>query len=333
MTAVLLFGDVPSTGYVTGANAERVTVDGNQPTLDGFTDIVRERLNRSPAVLVLYPSWQSGQNGGAARAIGLARTALATPHLVGVASDLPPLALSLVADQLAYLAPYVPPGVLTTLASQLAAETLSGAWVRSVAGLEHVSPSLSQHLTSYLPGGFMVTVTPTATVHRITGKSPMGVLPFRPTEPVQMLTANADGDSEWLQKHLLPILHPVLTRNYSPQPLGNSYWSDKKYIEFVAFSGHPQALAQAANSLRVRLCRWCDQPVTATKCPFCGMMLERHDPEPAASGTDAGHSVRTHPPPDRPAPAEPSQPAQPSQPWQASEPAPVPPPDSYNGVR
>lgn len=285
MTGVLVLGDIPSTG-IAGTSAERVvpgaprTPGGGRPVtaagphdpLDSFVELIAQRIDQAKVVVAVYPAWQPDP---ARRYVQFARSALETEWVVGVASDLPPLALSVVADQLAYLAPYVPPGVLVGLAARLARDTLAGAWVASVARLEHVSTSLGHHVRSYLPGGFMVTAHPRGAVHRITGGAPVGDLTFRPAEPVQMLAARGDGDAEWFQKKLLPYLRPARVQFFQPQPFSATYWGTGKYVEYVAFSSHPQALTYAAGSVRVRRCRWCEQVVATPTCPFCGMTRQR----------------------------------------------------------
>ncbi|MQA85128.1 MAG: hypothetical protein GEV03_11005 [Streptosporangiales bacterium] len=298
MTGVLVLGDIPSTG-IAGASAERV-VPGSDPQdhqtpdvpnppatpalpPDDFLDLVRQRLGQAKIVVAVYPAWRPEP---AKRYIQLARSALETEWLVGAPSDLPPLALSLVADQLAYLAPYVPPGVLVGLVSRLARETLAGAWVRSVAGLKHIPISLGQHVSSYLPGGFLVTASPQSGISRVKGGAQVGELPYRPVDPVQVLAVPADGDVDWFRGTLLPSVRPARVQFFQPQPLGSTYWGTKKYVEYVAFSSHPQALTHAAGSVRVRTCRWCGQIVAAPTCPFCGMT--RHRPGGAAQGSAGG---------------------------------------------
>lgn len=328
MTGVLLLGDVPSTGLA-GTSAERVALstarapghpaeqpDGHDPRRDHplgtFVDLVAQRLDQAGAVLAVYPAWRREPAGHYVR---FARSALETEDLVGVASSLPPLALSLMVDQLAYLAPYVPPGVLVGLASRLADDILAGAWVRSVARLEHVGASLGHHLRSYLPGGFMVTASPGPAVHRITGRAPVNDLPFRPADPVQLLATHEDGDTRWFRDTLLPNLRPGRVQFFQPQPFSGTYWGTRRYVEYAAFSAHPQALSYAAGSVRVRRCRWCERVVATPTCPFCGMTRHRagrragsHRPAaPTTAPTAPGTSAAAVPPrPRAPAPPAPA---------------------------
>src|SRR5699024_7700237 len=108
---------------------------------------------------------------------------------------------------------------------------------------------------------------------------------------------------------------PVATRNLPTQPLGPVYWGTNKYVEFVALSAHPQALAYAASSLRVSTCAWCNEPLAAKPCPFCASNATRTTPSRSATPHPA-------PPPPRPAPP----PAPPRPPRRPHPPRPAPPP-------
>lgn len=302
MTAVLLFGDIPNTGHVPRSGTERVSVgdaEGAVPP-DAVIDLVRHRLQAKSHVVALYPTWQPEP---ALRSLRLTRASLATERLVITPSSLPPLALSLIGDQLGYLAPYCPPGALVAIMSALERVTLSGAWLRSVTGLEHVPASMSDHVASYVPGGgFMVTVSPSQRIHRVTGSTPLGELPYYPADPVHVLTAGSEGgDTDWVQSHLLPALRAQHVRPVAPPPLAETYWGTKKYVEFVAFSGHPKALSVIANSVRCRPCPWCGEPVGTPTCPLCGMVAP-HRPVPS----QAPQNQEPPAPPDPPQPRGPA---------------------------
>lgn len=303
MTAVLVFGDVPGTGHVSGPGAERVVVgdaEGHVPP-DVVIDLIRDRMDARGHVLALYPEWHAEP---ALRALRLAHSGLSTDRLALVPSPLPPLALSLVADQLDYLSPYYPPGALVALVSALTRVTLSGAWVRSVTGLEHIPASLSNHMASYVPGGgFMVTASPGARIHRITSSDPLGEMPFHPPDPVHVLTADGEGDTDWAQDHLLPALRAQYVRPLPHQPLAEEFWGTKKHLEFVAFSGHPKALAVIAASVRCRPCPWCGNEVGTSTCPFCGNVAP-YRPAPETPAQPSPHDA----PPEGETAADPEEP-------------------------
>ncbi|MFI6753077.1 hypothetical protein ACIBI3_43395 [Actinomadura luteofluorescens] len=344
MTAVVLVGDFPSTGILRATVAQRVSVEGRgDEAAPAFVDHMAHALRRRGAVLVLYPAWKSRR---AQRLVRLARSALLTDRIAGLPLDVPPLALSLVADQLTFASAYARPGVLASLAHRLREAVHAGAWVNSVARLEHVKTGLGAHVSSYLPGGgFAVTAGVHPEVHRITASKPVPRLASRPTDPVLMLVTDANGDAGWLQNEMRPVLAVVSSTAVAPQPMSAEYWGTKKYTEFVAFSGHPQALQSLLASSPYRPCGWCGEPTALPECPFCLMV---QPPQEATPTVPSGHPQQPHPQPSghqpprhqpsaprlqqqAPAPQQARRPAaqpQPSwpQPPRPAEPQPVQPP-------
>ncbi|WP_433148422.1 hypothetical protein ACQPZ8_08745 [Actinomadura nitritigenes] len=126
MTLVMLPDDVPGLGVFRGVAAERFRAGFSPLSDEGleFTARIGSTLAERPAVLALYPSWRPDAAG---RLLRFARASLGTRRLAIVPLDLPPLALSLVAHQLAFLAPYVEPGTLATVAPRLAGLLVAGA--------------------------------------------------------------------------------------------------------------------------------------------------------------------------------------------------------------
>jgi hypothetical protein len=334
MTAVVVLGDIPTAGIIRQAGAGRMRVDarlGSDAALE-FVAYADQSLRAGAAVLVLYPAWRST---AAKRVIQLARAMLDSDRIAGVSLDLPPLAFSLVADQLAYLAQHVSPGLLASLAHRLPQEVLAGAWVNSVAKLEHIHTSLGKHMTSYLPGtGFMVAAAPQPSVHRITSSQPVAQLAYRPVDPVLMLVAHEDeSGADWLKGKLAPALGPQSLNQVGAQPLSADFWGTKKYVEFVAFSGHPHALQYAVRATPCRPCPWCEEPTALPTCPFCLMVqpipqAPQQGAAPLPTGSQAGTSAAAQPP-DRPAAPPQQVSAQPASPQavstQPATPQPSPP--------
>lgn len=321
MTAVVLVGDFPSTGVLQATVAQRVAVKGpNDEAAPAFVDHMAHALRQRGAVLVLYPAWKRDR---AQRLVRLARSALLTDRIAGLPLDVPPLALSLVADQLAFASAHARPGVLATLAHRLCETLQAGAWVNSVARLEHVKTGLGAHVSSYLPGGkFAVTAGAHPAVHRITASRPVPRLTSRPADPVLMLVADANGDAGWLQGKMQPVLAAVTSTAVAPQPMGAEYWGTKKYTEFVAFSGHPQALRSLLAGSPYRPCGWCGEPTALPECPFCLMVQPAREATPAGS-VPSGHPQRPSPQPSGHQPPQPL-PSQPP-PSQPQHQAPAPP--------
>ncbi len=295
-TTVALLADIPSTGHVgeTGARRFAMTGDDVGARSAAFVLFAKEEVRAGRRVVALYPAWQSTD---ARKAVDFARAALRTDHIAGISVDLSPLALSLIADQLAYLAPYLPPGMVAALSTELPKHLLAGAWLRTVSGLSTLPTSLRQHMGSYAPTvSFLAYCAPSAQVGRLRPSDAISV-PFRPVQPVQLLCSTPDPSiTRVFDENLPQAIQPVATRTLPVQPLGSTYWGTHKYVEFVALSAHPQALAYAAGALRATECTWCGEPVTATPCPFCrgvgsGDPAAAHHPGPSAQATHTSQSA------------------------------------------
>ncbi|MBO2463771.1 hypothetical protein [Actinomadura violacea] len=287
MTLVVLAGDLPSTGILGSDVAHRFDPNGGGDAPAAFVDLMAQALGWRGSVLVLHPAWRED---GVPRLVRLARAALLSDRIARIPLDLPPLALSLIADQLAFTASHsdAAPGALAVLALRLCKDVYAGAWVNSVARLERVKTGLGAHVSSYLPGsGFAVTTGQDGDVHRITAARRVPAIGVRPVDPVLMLCTGENGDADWLRTALVPALAAVKLMAVGAQPLSTEYWGTKRYAEFVAFSGHPRALESSLAASACRLCAWCGEPTALPECPFC-MMVQ---PE-AASGPVANGPVR-----------------------------------------
>ncbi|MEU2970486.1 hypothetical protein [Nocardiopsis alba] len=269
-TTVTLLADIPSTGHVGEAGARRFPLRGDDvgERSSAFVSFAVDEVRSGRKVVALYPAWRAED---ARRAVNFARGALRTDQIAGIAVDLSPLALSLVADQLAYLAPYLPPGMIAALCDELPKHLLAGAWLRTVSGLSTLPTSMRQHVGSYAPSvSFLALCAPTAQVGRLRPDELDARLPFRPVQPVQLLcSAPEQTPTRAFDENLPRVIRPVSTRKLPAQPLGATYWGTGKYVEFVALSAHPQALAYAAGSIRASACAWCGEPMATRPCPFC----------------------------------------------------------------
>ncbi|CAL9420308.1 hypothetical protein SUDANB121_01855 [Nocardiopsis dassonvillei] len=319
-TAVALLADIPSTGHVGEVRAQRFSMhgDGIGERSAAFVAFARQQTAAGRKIVALYPSWRADD---ARRAVNFARGSLCTDDIAGVPLDLAPLALSLVADQLAYLAPYLPPGMVAALSSELPRHLLAGAWLRTVSGLEAIPTSVRQHMGSYAPTvSFLAYCAPVQRVERLRPSEVARRLPFRPVQPVQLLCSVPDPTITGTFDDNLPqAIQPVATRTLPAQPLGPEYWGTAKYVEFVALSAHPQALAYAAGALRASACSWCGEPMTAAPCPFCASGSARsplrtrmappadEPPQVTDTGTWTRPEPRTRPPAPGPRPAAPAE--------------------------
>ncbi|POM25065.1 hypothetical protein BTM25_37070 [Actinomadura rubteroloni] len=269
MTEIVLVGNVPSSGILQADTAVRFDPPPDADAPAAFIDLMAAALARTDAVVVVHAAWRADE---AARLLRLARGALDTDRVAGIGLNLPPLALSVVADQLAFVSPYVRPGQLASMADGLARAVYAGAWVNSVTHLAHVRTGFGKHVASYLPrGGFSVAAWPHENVHRITSGRPVQDITDRPLDPVLLLVASGDGDTEWVHRHLQPALGAVQTTPVAAQPLAAEFWGTRRCVEFVALSGHPQALQGILTATVCHPCGWCGEPTALRECPFCHM--------------------------------------------------------------
>ncbi|GAA1561810.1 hypothetical protein GCM10009678_50870 [Actinomadura kijaniata] len=337
MTAIVIVGDFPGTGIISKSLAPRIGETADAASSLAFLDQMTYALQQRGAVLVLHPSWRSD---AAVKLVRQARFLLGTDRIARVPLDLPPLAFSVVADQMTFLAPYVRAGVLASIAPTLAMRVRAGAWLNSVAKLEHGRTGLGQHMLSYMPGsGFMVLAGMGTTVHRITSAQPVADIGHLPLDPVLVLASDQNGDRDWLQNKLGPAARATSLTLVNEQPLSTQYWGTKKYTEFVAFSGHRNDLQQVIQMTRCRPCSWCEEPTALAICAFCGCVQPGTDtahPRPAAPATPAAPAGLANPtghaqpapapgPTSAPAPPQPAVPPRPA-PTPAVAPQPMAPP-------
>ncbi|WP_174549561.1 hypothetical protein [Nocardiopsis trehalosi] len=275
VSVVALLADIPSTGLLGENQAQRFTLAGDDLAAQSadFLDFAHHHVGQGRRVLALYPKWHAER---ARRAIAFARGSLQSDQIGQIGLDISPLALSLLADQLAYLAPYVPAGVTAGLAEELPQHILAGAWMKSVRNLATIPITFKQHLGSYLPRTtFLAFCAPVKRVGRVRKSNPAPNIPGRPMEPIQILVARpAEYGIDEFNQQFTPALRPVSLNALPEQPLGSKYWGTRKYVEFVAFSAHPQALANTVRTIRPAACSWCRELVAAMRCPYCGALNE-----------------------------------------------------------
>jgi diguanylate cyclase (GGDEF)-like protein len=249
--AVALLADMPSTGHLGAAQAHRFPMNGNDLAADTgeFMDFARAQVDAGFKIVALYPRWHASR---VLRAIKFARGGLRSDDIAAVEINAAPLTLSLVADQLAYLAPYLPSGLIAGLGYELPRHLLGGAWLRRVTRLATLPTSLGHHLTSYSPASaFLALCAPEPQVVHVKSDDASAGVPLRPADPVQILMAAPQAmDTTPFDERLRPALRPVSVRSLHPQPLAEEFFGTAKYLEFVALSAHPGALTHAVDSVR-----------------------------------------------------------------------------------
>ncbi|MFW5419750.1 hypothetical protein J0910_24330 [Nocardiopsis sp. CNT-189] len=283
---VALLADAPPTGRVGDARARRFPLTGRTEgeRSAAFVEFAAAELEAGRKVVAVHPDWRSG---AAIRAVRFARARGLTDGIAPVGLALPPLALSFLADQLAYLARFLPPGAVAAMAGELPHHMFAGACLRRVGGLSAPPASLAQHAGSLLPGSAFIAVG--APVHRLLTLRPGELaedLPPLPGAPLRVVSSSPGGKgSPVFAGDLLPVLRPHSAEEAPEQPLAAGYWGTGRFTEFVAFSAHPEALAYAARTVRTVPCRWCGEHTAEPRCPFCGRTGHRVPPrEPPLGG-------------------------------------------------
>ncbi|CAM3820331.1 hypothetical protein NOGI109294_14665 [Nocardiopsis gilva] len=334
--AVALLVDIPATGQLGDTCARRFPLPRDSrrifsakssgavglDTSAEFIDFATERIGEGQKVIALYPTWRAE---AAERTIHFARGALRTDHIAAVGLDLSPLAMSLLADQLAYLAPYLSAGLTAAMATELPKHMLAGAWLRSVGSLATLPTSISQHLGSYVPGvAFMAYCAPEQRVRQVRqGADLADGIPHHPQTPTQVLYSVPEGlRTTFLNDDLLPALAPDRSLPLPPQPLATEYWGTSGHIDFVAFSAHPCALSDTLTELASTICTWCRERITTRVCPFCHAAnrpprkLQRSMPHPRSRSLAPSTTAPTcrTPTPLEPAPLEQLQQREPQEP-------------------
>ncbi|MDA2811127.1 hypothetical protein O4J56_10810 [Nocardiopsis sp. RSe5-2] len=315
---VVLLADAPATGRTDGGRARRFALRGrtHSERSGRFIDFAVDEARAGRAVVALYPAWRPE---AARRAVVHARSRTLSDEIAGIPLPLSPLALSVLADRLAGLAPVHPPGIVAAAARELPRHMLAGACLHSVAGLGALPTSTALHAASYLPGStFLALSCPTAEVLRIPhgelGES-LPPLPSPPDAPLQVSACSGTTGSAAFDDDLMPALRTATAHVVPSQPLGPVFWGTTRYTEFAAFESGPRSLARALGALRTVLCRWCGQQVDRKVCPFC--RSRAHELPAASSSKAARRGVPAQRAPDgRPVPLPASTPGEPAVPAQ-----------------
>ncbi|WP_017622565.1 hypothetical protein [Nocardiopsis chromatogenes] len=305
---VALLADAPATGRTDGGRARRFALRGRSHSERSgrFIEFAVEEARAGRAIVALYPAWRPH---AARYALVHARSRTLSDEIAGIPLPLSPLALSVLADRLAGLAPFHPPGTVAAAAGELPRHMLAGACLHSVAGLSALPTSTALRAASYLPrSAFLALSCPGGEVLRIPhgelGES-LPALPSPPDTPLQVSACSGTAGSPAFDDDLMPALRTATAHVVPSQPLGALFWGTSRYTEFAAFESGPRALARALGALRTVRCRWCGQPVDREVCPFCRSRAHTL-PSAASSAQAARHRAPAPRAPDRRAAAPPA---------------------------
>jgi hypothetical protein len=276
MTRVVAVGYAPQ-AFVTDQPPYLSLSDGVQrEDLEGLVSLVADDLSEGRAVLAVYPSWWAEP---ALRRLQTVRVALSAPRFLIYPCSLPPVAGSALCGLAAALAPLAQsPGALVAGLGTLERQLVPIAQLGSVANLRHPTPSLSQHVASWVRrSSFGISWWPQPSVHRLRSKDRGVPLPIAAAWTGAPLTSAAisvpEGASRaWFSEVVFPTLGTTSLVEVPPTPLRQRYWGTRRVVDAVAYSPDLEALRSHVFDGRYAAhCRWCGEAVSSDVCPFCGM--------------------------------------------------------------
>ncbi|MFC4032721.1 hypothetical protein ACFO3J_14670 [Streptomyces polygonati] len=229
----------------------------------------------------------------ARRRMHTVRSALEADRIAIVPIGLPPLATTLLAEQLRQLAGTdLGPGVLAGAARLLSYYLHSGALLGSVAKLDRVPVSVGSHVKSLVPGrNFAVLAHPEPYL----AEAGPDQLPPGPGYQTQLAMAGTGVDPGWITGPLAAAWHAQHLREV-PLPADSAkWWGTSRLIEFTAYIADVGMLYQLVTSVRRDTCTWCGLEVIGDQCLFCGTRIgERaNPPKHAAVPAGRGRAVET----------------------------------------
>lgn len=234
-----------------------------------LADVVQPLLAEQP-VLVLHPTWDPETR----RAVDSLHMALDTPALLRCGIGLAPVAASAVGGLLAGLADHVDePAVLMAGLPRLTNRVLAAALLGSVTHLEHLSASLGQHVTSWLPGArFLAIAGPDARVERLGRRAPVPLPPVVDDRRAVL----AIGDDA-LRGSIMEALtaRGTSTPRVDEVPLtdrSRAWWGTDDLVEIaiVPISAERLVADLVEHAGSPAPCDWCHRPTPTSPCPWCG---------------------------------------------------------------
>ena len=252
-----------------------------QPLASAVADL-QLLLDRYGHVIVVCPS---SVPTATARRLHAVRSLLESDRIALVKSDLPPLAVAVLARQLRQLSACdFSPGVVATAARLLAHYIYAGAVLGSVAKLDRVPVSLKAHVKGWMPGAqFAVLAGPVPQLIRI---GPGAEPPVGPEFVTQLVLARGQLQTDWPAGSLVPRWQ-VQGVQEAPLPAESPrWWGTGRLVEFAAYLPDIAILHQLVSSVRRETCHWCRMELIGDRCGFCSAPVPT--PPTAATAPPAG---------------------------------------------
>jgi hypothetical protein len=227
----------------------------------------------------------------ARRRMHTVRSALEGDRIAIVPLALPPLARTLLGEQLRQLSGTdLGPGVLAGAARLLSYYLHSGALLASVSKLDRVPVGVGNHVKSLVPGRhFAVLAHPEPYL----GEADPAHVPPGPGYQTQLAVAGSGLDPAWITGPLAAGWHTQHLREVPLPPDSARWWGTSRMVEFTAYIADVGMLYQLVTSVRRDTCTWCGLEAIGDQCLFCATRLgERHAPAKHAAAP-SGRAVET----------------------------------------
>ncbi|WP_405586829.1 hypothetical protein [Streptomyces sp. NBC_01190] len=227
----------------------------------------------------------------ARRRMHTVRSALEADRIAIVPISLPPLAVTLLAEQLRQLAGTdLGPGVLAGAARLLSYYLHSGALLGSITKLDRVPVGVASHVKSLVPGKhFAVMAHPEPYL----AEADPDHLPPGPGYQTQLALAGSGVDAGWITGPLAAAWHTQHLREIPLPADSAAWWGTSRLVEFTAYIADVGMLYQLVTSVRRDTCTWCGLEVIGDQCLFCATRLGERatPPKHAAVTTGQGRAV------------------------------------------
>jgi hypothetical protein len=227
----------------------------------------------------------------ARRRMHTVRSALEGDRIAIVPLGVPPLARTLLGEQLRQLANTdLGPGVLAGAARLLSYYLHSGALLASVSRLDRVPVGVGDHVKSLVPGRhFAVLAHPEPYL----GEADAEHLPPAPAYQTQLAVAGDALDTGWIAGPLAAAWHSRHLRQVPLPPDSAAWWGTSRLVEFTGYIGDVGMLYQLVTSVRRDTCPWCGLEAIGDQCLFCATRLGERTAPARHAAPAAGRAVET----------------------------------------
>ncbi|MEV6106013.1 hypothetical protein AB0M28_15040 [Streptomyces sp. NPDC051940] len=217
-------------------------------------------------LLVLYPE---AAQAPLVRRLYTVRAVLESDRIALIPLPLPPLAVAVLAHQLAQLTdpahgPQPGPGIAASAARLLTHYVHSGALLGSLSKLDRVPVGVGSHLKSWLPGThYAVLATPRPQVAKA-DRPPPG-----PDFATTLVVARGQLAADWPERTLAPAWRAQGVLQVPLPEASVRWWATPKLVEFAAAIFDAGVLHQLVASVRRERCPWCGLEVLGDRCVLC----------------------------------------------------------------